>query len=135
MVLGEDKQNWQTLSQTWISLVAQMVKILPEMQETCVQSLCWEDTLERGTATHFIILSWRILWTEESLLGCSPWGHKELKTSEWLNKLTKLTSQTHQGEKGRRLRSIKLEMKKEMLQQKTQKYVGSYIMNNYMQIK
>ena len=32
MVLGEDKQNRQTLSQTWISLVAQVVKILPEMQ-------------------------------------------------------------------------------------------------------
>jgi len=44
MVLGEDKQNRQTLSQTWISLVAQVVKILPEMQETRVQSLCWEDT-------------------------------------------------------------------------------------------
>ena len=56
MVLGEDKQNRQTLSQTWISLVAQVVKILPEMQETRVQSLCWEDTWREEMATHSNIL-------------------------------------------------------------------------------
>ena len=42
-----------------------MEKNLPTMQETCVQSLGWEDPLEKGMATHFSILAWRILWTEE----------------------------------------------------------------------
>ena len=48
-----------------ISLVAQMVKDLPAMQETWVQSLGWDDPLEKGTATHSSILAWRIPWTEE----------------------------------------------------------------------
>ena len=47
------------------SLVAQMVKNLPAMQETCVQSLDVEDPLEKGMATHSCILAWRIPWTEE----------------------------------------------------------------------
>ena len=47
------------------SLVAQMVKRLPEMWETWVQSLGWEDLLEKETATHSSTLAWRILWTEE----------------------------------------------------------------------
>ena len=47
------------------SLVAQMVKNLPAMQETQVQSLGQEDPLEKGMATHFSILAWRIPWTEE----------------------------------------------------------------------
>ena len=47
------------------SLVAQKVKNLPAMLETWVQSLGWEDPLEKGTATHSSILAWRILWTEE----------------------------------------------------------------------
>ena len=47
------------------SLVAQMVKNLPAMQETQVQSLRWEDRLEKGMATHSSILVWRIPWTEE----------------------------------------------------------------------
>ena len=37
----------------------------PEMQESWVQSLCQEDPLEKGMATHFSILAWRIPWTEE----------------------------------------------------------------------
>ena len=47
------------------SLVAQMVKNLPAMQETQVQSLGWEDTLEKRMATHSSILAWRIPRTEE----------------------------------------------------------------------
>ena len=43
-----------------------MVKNLPAMQETWVQSLGWEDPLEKGMATHSSILAWRITWTEES---------------------------------------------------------------------
>ena len=47
------------------SVVAQMVKNLPAMWETWVQSLGWEDPLEEGMATHSSILAWRIPWTEE----------------------------------------------------------------------
>ena len=47
------------------SLVAQMVKRLPAMQETWVQSLGREDPLEKGKAAHSRILAWRIPWTEE----------------------------------------------------------------------
>ena len=47
------------------SLVAQMVKNLPTMQETWVRSLNQEDPLEEGTATHSSIFGWRIPWTEE----------------------------------------------------------------------
>jgi len=42
-----------------------VVKNLPAVQETLVQSLGWEDTLEEGMATHSNILAWRIPWTEE----------------------------------------------------------------------
>ena len=47
------------------SLVAQMVKSLPTMQETQVQSLGWEDPLEKEMATHSSTLAWKIPWTEE----------------------------------------------------------------------
>ena len=50
---------------TGSSLVALMVKNLPAMQETWVQSLGWEDLLKEGMATHSSILAWRIPWTEE----------------------------------------------------------------------
>ena len=59
------------------SLVAQMVKYLPTMQETRVRFLGWEDPLGKEMATHFSILAWRI---PRTLVGYSPWGqgHKEL---------------------------------------------------------
>ena len=44
---------------------AQMVKNLPAMQETRVQSLSQEDPLEKGMAAHSSVLAWRIPWTEE----------------------------------------------------------------------
>ena len=47
------------------SLVAQMVKNLPAMWETKVQSLDQEDSLEKGITTHSSILAWGILWTQE----------------------------------------------------------------------
>ena len=53
------------LQYSWASLVAQMVKNQPAMQETWVQSLGWEKSLEEGMATHSSILAWRIPWTEE----------------------------------------------------------------------
>ena len=48
------------LQYSWASLVAQMIKIPPEMLETCIQSLGWEDPLEKGMATHSSILACRI---------------------------------------------------------------------------
>ena len=56
----------------------QLVKNPPAMQETWVQSLGWEDPLEKGKATHSSILAWRIPWT-------SPWGCKESDTTERLS--------------------------------------------------
>ena len=47
------------------SLVAQLVKTLPTMQETRIQFLGWEDPLEKEMATHPSILAQEILWTEE----------------------------------------------------------------------
>ena len=45
--------------------MAQSVKNLPAMQETRIQSLGWEDSLEKEMATHSSILAWKIPWTEE----------------------------------------------------------------------
>ena len=51
------------LQYSWASLVAQLEKNLTAMWETWVQSLGCEDSLEKGTATHYSILTWRIPWT------------------------------------------------------------------------
>ena len=51
------------LQYSWASLMAQLVKNLPEMWETWVQSQGWEDSLEKGKATHSSILAWRFPWT------------------------------------------------------------------------
>ena len=59
------------------SLVAQLVKNPPAVQETWVRSLGWEDPLEKGTATHSSILAWRIPWTT---------GHVVTKSQTQLNK-------------------------------------------------
>ena len=48
----------------WASLLAQLVKNLPALQETWVQSLGWEDSLEKEMATHSSTLAWKIPWTE-----------------------------------------------------------------------
>ena len=77
------------------SLVAQMVKCLPAMQETWVRSLGGEDPLEKEMETHSSTLAWKIPWTEEpgrlqsngrrSLVGYSPWGCKESDMTERLH--------------------------------------------------
>ena len=63
----------------WACLVAQTVKNLPAMQETGVWSLCQEDPLEKGMATHSRILAWRSPWTEElgrlQSMGLQRAGH------------------------------------------------------------
>ena len=62
------------LQYSWASLVAQLVKNPPAIWETWVQSLSWEDPLEKGKATHFSILTCRISWTVESV-GSQRVGH------------------------------------------------------------
>ena len=54
------------------------------MQEMWVRTLGQEDALEKEIAIHSSILVWKILWTEEPGVP-SPWGHKELETTERLN--------------------------------------------------
>ena len=62
--------------------MAQMVKNLPAMWETWVQSLGQEELLEKELTTHSSILAWRIPWTEKP---GRPWGGKELNTTEKLH--------------------------------------------------
>ena len=69
---------------TEASLVAQTVMRLPTMRETLVQSLGWEDPLEKEMATHSSTLAWKIPWTEEPG-SYSPWGRKESDTTEQLD--------------------------------------------------
>ena len=61
MMIGVEKGRFRFAR----SLVAQMVKCLPTMRETGVQSLGQEDLLEKETATHSRTLAWKIPWTEE----------------------------------------------------------------------
>ena len=68
---------------TGTSLVAQIVKNLPAMQETQVPSLGWEYLLEKEMATHSSILAGETPWTEKTG-GYSPWGRRELDTTERL---------------------------------------------------
>ena len=56
------KEIGYPLQYSWASLVAQLVKNQPAVWETWVQSLGWEDPLEKGKATHSGILAWRIPW-------------------------------------------------------------------------
>ena len=65
----------QALSVHWASLVAQLVKNPPAMQETWVRSLGREDPLEKGKATHSSMLAWRIPWTIQSM-GLQKVGHE-----------------------------------------------------------
>ena len=58
-----------------------MVKHPPTIREIWIQSLGWEDLLEKEMTTHSSILAWKIPLMEE-LVGYSPWGHKELDTTE-----------------------------------------------------
>ena len=66
-------------------LVAEMIKNLPAVQETQVQSLGWEDPLEKGMATHSGILAWRISWTE------GPSGLQSMGSQKESNMTERLT--------------------------------------------
>ena len=68
--------KWDLLKGCRASLVPQMVKNLPAMQETWDPSLCWEDSLQKGMATHSSILSWRIPLTEEPGRLQSIWSQR-----------------------------------------------------------
>jgi len=58
--------------------MAQTVKNLPAMWETCVRYLGREDLLEKGRAAHSTIIAWRIPWTEE------PGKHRSWITKNWM---------------------------------------------------
>ena len=62
--------------------MVQTVKRLSTVRETWVRSLGWEDPLEDGMAIHSSILAWRISHGQRSLVGYSPWGHKEWDMTE-----------------------------------------------------
>ena len=66
------------LQYSWTSLVAEMVKNPPVMWEIWVRSLGWEDTLEKGQATHSSSLAWRI-HGQRSLAGYCPWGSQRIR--------------------------------------------------------
>ena len=72
-------QIYQAFMVYWASLVAQIVKRLPAVQETWVWFLGWEDPLEKEMATHSSIHAWRIPWTEEpgrlQSMGLQRVGH------------------------------------------------------------
>ena len=63
-----------------------MVKRLSTMWETWVQSLGWEDPLQKEMTIHSSTIAWKIPW-KRSLVGYSPWGCKELDTIERLHSL------------------------------------------------
>ena len=69
-----EKGQANPLQHSWASLVAQLVKNPPAMWETWVLSLGWEASLEKGKATHFTILPWRIPWILQSI-GSQRVGH------------------------------------------------------------
>ena len=69
------------LQYSWATLVAQVVKNLPAMRETWVQSLGWEDPLEESMATHFIIFAWRIPMDKRAW-GLYSIGSKESDVTE-----------------------------------------------------
>ena len=65
MLYGRSLLVFSCIYSSVYSLVAQIVKSLPAMQETWVQSLGGEDPLDKEMATHSSIYAWRIPWTEE----------------------------------------------------------------------
>ena len=67
--------------------MAQRVKHLPAMQETWVQSLGWEDPLDKAMATHSSLLTWNIPWTEEPARLYSQRDHRETHMTEQLHLL------------------------------------------------
>ena len=73
--------------------MAQTAKNPPAMRETWVQSLVWEDSLEKGKVTHSSVLSWRIPWTEEpgrlQSVGLQRVGHDRVTNTFFFEALVK----------------------------------------------
>ena len=88
------------LSSNRVSLVAQMVKNLPAIQETRVQSLGGEDPMEKGMAAHSSILAWRIPWTEK------PGGATVPGVTKSQTPLKQLTLQVTGDWRGRVIQSV-----------------------------
>ena len=78
------------LQYSWVSLVAQVVKNLPAMRETWLWSQGWEDPLKEGMATHYSCLE--NSHEQSSLVGHSPWSHKESDTTEQLSLSLSITN-------------------------------------------
>ena len=79
-----------SIQYSWASLVAQLVKNLPALQETLVRSLVWEDPLEKGKAIHSSILENSYIYSPHSPYSLhSPWGCKESDTNERLSRILK----------------------------------------------
>ena len=78
-VSGRSAGEGYPLQYSWASLVAKLVKNPPAMQETWVQSLSWEDPLEKGMEMNSRILAWRLLWIEKpgrlQSMGSQRIGH------------------------------------------------------------
>ena len=85
---------------SWVFLVAQLIKNLPAMQETSVQSLSWEDPLEKEKATHCSVLAWRIprtvvhgvtksqTWLSDFHFTCVPcWSKEKHEKEKWDRRL------------------------------------------------
>ena len=93
------------LQYSWVSLVAQMVKNLPAIQETWVRSLGWEDPLEKGMTNHSSILAWRNPWTEEpgglQFIGSQRVGHDRASKHSMHTAQMKGMSQLEKGENSR----------------------------------
>ena len=79
---SEDEGPWWSFKIA--SLVSQLVKNPPALQETWVRSLRWEDPQEKGKATNSSILAWRIPWTVYMDMY-NPWGCKESDMTEGLS--------------------------------------------------
>ena len=90
-------------------LVAEIIKTLPAMQETQAWSLVREGPPKKEMATHSSILAWRIQG-QRKLTGYSPWGHKELDTTEWLTH-THANDTTLTAESKEELKSLLMKVK------------------------
>ena len=82
--MTEQRSLSQTASNNSLGLPWGTVKKLPAMQETQIQSLGQEDSLEKEMAAHSSILAWKKSHGQRSMVGYSPWGHKESDVTEQL---------------------------------------------------
>ena len=104
------------LSSNRVSLVAQMVKNLPAIQETRVQSLGGEDPMEKGMAAHSSILAWRIPWTEK------PGGATVPGVTKSQTPLKQLTLQVTGDWRGRVIQSVEKQDEHTMIMTESERW-------------